>query len=150
MNHSRSRWPAATALNHVWADDFAFEIIGSARQFHLPSPEGAKERATPKFHIGGAMAGLITLRANFRVLLTSRGVAQPGSAPALGEEPFAPTAPIALTVVDCFQQLGESAFAQIDSPRPLAEKVLGQFCDRRSGKAARGIIRGAAHPQQRS
>src|SRR5260370_41573410 len=42
----------------------------------------------------------------------SRGVAQPGSAPALGERPPLPTALSRFVVFQCFQQLGESAFAQ--------------------------------------
>ena len=61
----------------------------------------------------------------------SRGVAQPGSAPALGEPPSLPTAPSGTFGFQCFQQLGASAFARTLTPSESTSGVLGQFCDRR-------------------
>src|SRR5580704_17347480 len=62
-----------------------------------------------------------------------RGVAQPGSAPALGEEFPLPTALSRFIVFQCFQQLGESAFAQTASPISSTGRVLVQFCYSRNG-----------------
>ena len=61
-------------------------------------------------------------------LLQSRGVAQPGSAPALGEEPPSKGS-FGFIRFQCFQQLGESAFAQSDNPSRSTPRVLGQFWD---------------------
>jgi hypothetical protein len=56
----------------------------------------------------------------------SRGVAQPGSAPALGEDPSLPTALSGSISSLCFQQLGESAFARAITPSQSTARVLEQ------------------------
>ena len=65
----------------------------------------------------------------------SRGVAQPGSAPALGEEPFLPTAPSGTLGFQCFQQLGETAFAQGANPKQVSTWGFGTVLRQRPGRA---------------
>ncbi len=60
---------------------------GHHRESAPDSPALARRRregCDAKCHTGAVSAGSMTLAAIFRVFLTSRGVAQPGSAPALG------------------------------------------------------------------
>src|SRR5205809_6613710 len=61
---------------------------------------------------------------------SGRGVAQPGSAPALGQRTPIPTAPFRCTDFHCFQQLGESAFRSERSASVSTTGGLRQFCDR--------------------
>jgi hypothetical protein len=61
--------------------------------------------------------------------ISSRGVAQPGSAPALGEDTALPTALSSSSSSLCFQQLGESAFARAITSSQSTSRVLRQFCD---------------------
>ena len=60
---------------------------------------------------------------------SGRGVAQPGSAPALGQRTPIPTAPFCCTDFHSFQQLGESAFRSERSSSVSTMGVLRQFCD---------------------
>src|SRR5438309_1074722 len=56
-----------------------------------------------------------------------RGVAQPGSAPALGADRPTPTAPFPTVASLCFQQLGASAFRSKLTPTIRIDRVLAQF-----------------------
>ena len=71
--------------------------------------------------------------------LECRGVAQPGSAPALGEQPPVPLALSTLRAFLCFQQFGESAFAQGTTPMTATQVVLAQFWDRDDQSVSRKL-----------
>ena len=85
--------------NRLGSTDTAIEIAGFSQE----------ARWRPLAWVAGWRSKLPTVRC--------RGVAQPGSAPALGEQPSLPTAPLPTFRFQCFQQLGESAFAQSDNSK---------------------------------
>jgi len=59
---------------------------------------------------------------------SSRGVAQPGSAPALGAHPSLPTVPSCQFCFHCSQQFGESASRSKLTRKMRTGWVLVQFC----------------------